>query len=230
MVPFCTPFNGGSFILLKAKCCSHRFLHVNHIHLTLVHLEEETLSVSPPVSPLARLVRVKSVCHGACYCFWQPSLNSGRPCQRLKDLKSFRYDFTSHFGCSRSRKRKAKDSHSPCVGKLVPFNMAFLLFTAAPLWPETQAGESDEGFKRGRRETQLDTMPSVFLFPILWCNNRHLDIFQCIYHIFPVLLIYSFLPASTRLYLSLSHYFPSGRLILSSSCFCPRANIKSCIY
>ncbi len=155
MVPFCTPFNGGSFILLKAKCCSHRFLQGNHIHLTLVHLEEETLSVSPPVSPLARMVRVKSVCHGACYCFWQPSLNSGRPCQRLKDLKSFRYDFTSRFGCSRSRKRKAKDSHSPCVGKLVPFNMAFLLFTAAPLWPETQAGESDEGFKRGRRETQL---------------------------------------------------------------------------
>lgn len=229
---FFTPFNGGSFILLQVNWCSREFsLHSvkgNHIHLTLVHLEEETLpfSFSPPVSPLVRQANGLvggEICLPRCLLLllatrsklWQTLSTPGRS-EELRELDTISLLVLALWALKSEKQRLAI---LPVLEKLSDstwFSFCHCIhaqqYKAAPLWPWTHAGETDNGFKRGKRETDLDhwldTMWLVFLFPILWCNNRHLDIIHCVYHIlasiFLVLLFFFFCQFPFTLHPSLS--------------------------
>lgn len=164
-----TPFNGGSFILLQVNWCSREFsLHSvkgNHINLTLVHLEEETLpfSFSPPVSPLVRqanglvggeiwLPRCLLLLLATLSKLWQTLSTPGRS-EELRELDTISLLVLALWALESEKQRLAI---LPVLEKLSdPTWFSFCHCKAAPLWPWTHAGETDNGFKRGKRETVL---------------------------------------------------------------------------
>lgn len=190
LFPYFLTFNGGSFILLQVNWCSREFsLHSvkgNHIHLTLVHLEEETLpfSFSPPVSPLVRQANSLvggEICLPRCLLLllatrsklWQTLSTPGRS-EELQELDTISLLVLALWALEREKQRLAILHVLEKLSDSTWFSFCHCIHAqqkAAPLWPWTMQEKRTMALKEGKEKLCFGSLVGYNVIGVLVPNT-----------------------------------------------------------